>query len=144
MNRTDVHDSIWKFMQQRLNYNGDELEKFRRDPRWQKILQGLETVINKTIVFEVIKSHGCNVEHAVGDKFFFAAEGYMLAHKGPKKVCPYLMPAMTRMMAIIQERLYEGLDPRPFFYRGHCDDIGLDCGGWGEVLIEASILERNN
>jgi len=67
----------------------------------------------------------------------------MLAHKGPKKVCPYIMPSMARLMAVIQERMYEGLDPQPFFYRAHCEDVGLKCGGWGQVLIEVKIADRD-
>lgn len=59
--------------------------------------------------FEVHASQQRNIEHKEGDKFYFSPEGYMLAHKGSKKVCPYLMPAMARMMALIQERIYEGL-----------------------------------
>jgi hypothetical protein len=34
----------------------------------------------------------------------------------PEKICPALMPVMTRMMWLIQERIYEGLEPRPTFY----------------------------
>jgi uncharacterized repeat protein (TIGR04076 family) len=89
-----------------------------------------------------VESHGCNIEHKVGDQFLFAAEGYMLAHKGPKKVCPYIMPAISRMMWVIQERIYEGLDPRPYFSRGHCEDVGINCGGWGRVVVEAKIMAR--
>ena len=63
----------------------------------------------------------------------------MFAHKCPEKICPYLMPVMTRMMWLVQERLYEGLDPCPTFPVGGCDDVGLDCGGMGRVLIEAKI-----
>ena len=46
---------------------------------------------------------------------------------------------MTRMAAIVQERVWEGLDPTPLFYTGHCDDVGLDCNGLGRVVIEARI-----
>jgi len=135
-------EGIWKLMQRRLGYSDEELEKFINDPRNQKVLERAEALLDKTVIFEVVKSHGCNIEHKVGDQFPFAAEGFMLAHKGPKHVCPYIMPAMARLMWIIQERIYEGLDPKPFFYRAHCEDVGLDCGGWGQVVIEAKIVDR--
>jgi len=137
-----AEDAIWKFMQQRLGYSNDELEKFRQDPRNRKIMEKSSELLSKTVVIEVVESHGCNIEHKKGDQFIFSAEGYMLAHKCPKKICPYIMPAMSRLMWLIQERIYEGLDPRPYFYRGHCEDVGIECGGWGRVLIEAKIIDR--
>ena len=137
-----IDEKLWKHFQTHLGYNDVEMEIFRNDPRWVKILERSEDFLKKTVIFEVYESHGCNIEHKVGDRFYFSPEGYMLAHKGPKKVCPYILPAMSRMMWVIQERMYEGLDPRPYFYRGHCDDVGLKCGGWGSVVIEAKIVER--
>ena len=139
-----VDENVWKYFQSHLGYSDEEMKTFKHDPRWSKILEKSDNLLKKTIVFEVYKSHGCNVDHKVGDRFFFNPEGYMLAHKGPKKVCPYLMPAMARLMFVIQERMYEGLDPRPLFYRCHCDDVGLKCGGWGQVVIEAKIVDRGN
>jgi uncharacterized repeat protein (TIGR04076 family) len=129
-------------MQQRLGYNDEELEIFRNNPRNIKIMQRSGDLLSKTVVFEVIESHGCNIEHKTGDRFFFSAEGYMLAHKGPKKVCPFIVPAMARLLYVIQERIYEGLDPLPYFNRAHCEDTGLRCGGWGQILIETKIMDR--
>ncbi len=139
----EINENVWKFFQNRLGYTDAEIEDFKNDPRWQKILMRSNDLLGKTIIFEVIESQGCNIEHKVGDQFLFSPEGYMLAHKGPKKVCPYIMPSMARLMAVIQERMYEGLDPQPFFYRAHCEDVGLKCGGWGQVLIEVKIADRD-
>jgi uncharacterized repeat protein (TIGR04076 family) len=129
-------------VQERLGYSDDELEQFRKNPRNQKIMEKSGDLLSKTVIFEVVESSGCNIEHKKGDQFIFSAEGYMLAHKCPKKICPYIMPAMSRLMWVIQERIYEGLDPRPYFYMGQCEDVGLECGGWGRVLIEAKIVDR--
>jgi uncharacterized repeat protein (TIGR04076 family) len=138
----EIGGGIWRLMQQRLGYTDAELELFMNDPRNRKIMERAADLLGKTVEFTVVQSHGCNIEHKVGDKILFAAEGYMLAHKGPKKVCPYILPPMARMMWVIQERIYEGLDPKPYFYRGHCEDVGIDCGGWGRVVFEAKIVDR--
>jgi len=137
-----AEDVLWQFMQQRLGYSDAELHTFRSVPRNRKIMEKASDLMNKTVIFEVIESRGCNIEHKPGDRFIFSAEGYMLAHKCPKKICPYILPAMSRLMWVIQERIYEGLDPRPYFYRAHCEDVGIECGGWGKVLIEAKIVNR--
>lgn len=137
-----AENALWQFMQQRLGYSDAELNTFRSMPRNRKIMEKAGDLANKTVIFEVMESHGCNIEHKAGDQFIFSAEGYMLAHKCPKKICPYILPAMSRLMWVIQERIYEGLDPRPYFYRAHCEDVGIECGGWGKVLIEAKIVNR--
>ncbi|RJP81907.1 MAG: hypothetical protein C4522_04065 [Desulfobacteraceae bacterium] len=135
-------EAVWGFMQKRLGYTDQELLTFRNNPRNHRLIGKAGDLVGKTVIFEVVESRGCNIEHHVGEQFFFSAEGYMLAHKGPKKVCPYIMPAMARLMWVIQERIYEGLDPRPYFYKAHCDDVGIECGGWGNIVIEAKIVNR--
>ncbi len=141
-NSGSVSDGVWKMMQQRLGYSDEESEKFKNDPRNRKIMERAADLIGKTVVFEVVESRGCNIEHKTGDRFFFSAEGYMLAHKGPKKVCPFIMPAMARTMAVVQERIYEGLDPNPWFNHCGCEDVGIECGGWGRVVLEAKVVDR--
>ena len=56
-------------------------------------------------------------------------------------LCPFLMPPMSRIMWILQERVWEGLSPLPLFATGQCDDVGLKCNGWGKVIIEAKIMD---
>jgi hypothetical protein len=42
-------------------------------------------LLKKTIVVEVIDSHGCNSKHKVGDKLYFDAVGNLLTKKCPKE-----------------------------------------------------------
>ncbi len=142
MGSNEAIESFWGNIQTHLGYTDEELEQFKNNARNKKIFNKQEELLNKTVVFEVVESHGCNVNHKVGDQFLFSAVGFMLAHKCPKNICPYIMPPMIRMMAVIQERIYEGLDPKPLFSRGQCDDVGIDCGGWGRVIIEPRIVLR--
>jgi len=139
-----ISNDFWNFMQNRLGYNDEQMEKFKEDPRNHKVIQRGPDLVNKTVIFEVIESHGCNIEHKVGDQFVFSAEGIMLTHKCPKKVCPFILPQMSFMMFTIMERIYEGLDPLPLFNRGRCLDVGIDCGGWGNVIFETKIVDKED
>ncbi len=134
-------DGLWLAAQERLGLTDVQLQEMKDRPAWRKIMREkvISDLLRTNIVFEVVEAHSCNIEHKVGDRFLFNGEGYMLAHKGPEKVCPFLMPVMTRMMWLIQERIYEGLDPRPTFYFGDCDDVGFECGGLGKVRLETKI-----
>ena len=139
-----IGPEIWELMKKRLGYNDEEMGAYQNNPRNRKVLESAVDLMSKTVIFEVVKSRGCNIEHKAGDRFYFSAEGYMLAHKGPKKICPYIMPPMARLMWVIQERIYEGLDPKPYFYCAHCEDVGIDCGGWGCVNIEATVVDKKD
>ncbi len=128
-----------KQFQKILGYSDDQFKNFLQEPRNQKILSRIGDITKINIVFEVVKSEGCVVGHRVGEKFIFPRGGALDMRNSADRLCPFLMPPMTRLNWIIQERFWEGLDPNPLFYAGHCDDVGSDCGGWGRVVIEARI-----
>jgi len=71
----------------------------------------------------------------------FPNGGSMDTKNSSESLCPFLMPPMARIMWILQERVWEGLDPLPLYAVGQCDDVGLDCNGWGRVVIEARIMK---
>jgi uncharacterized repeat protein (TIGR04076 family) len=139
-----INENVWKLMQHRLGYTDQEMELFKNNPRNQKVMKAGPALVNKTIVVEVVESQGCNIEHKVGDKFYLGAEGFLLAHKCPKRICPFLMGTFARFTWAVQERVYEGLEPTPSFNFGHCEDVGLNCGGWGRVVVEAKVVDRDS
>jgi hypothetical protein len=68
----------WKFMKKRLGYTREEMRIFRENPRNEDVLSKAPEFFNKTIIVEVVDSHGCNSQHAVGDKFYFDGAGNFL------------------------------------------------------------------
>lgn len=144
MDDRHVDESIFAVVQERFGFTDEELRQFKNLSTNQKMLtnKAMTNLINTNVIFEVVASRACNTGHKVGEKIFFNAERGMLAHKGPEYICPFLMPVMTRVMHIVQDRIWEGLDdPLPSVVRvGGCDDIGVECGGVGRVLLEAKIM----
>ena len=55
-----VNEGAWKFIQQHLGYTDEELELFRSNPKNTDIVSKAPDLMNKTIVAEVVTSHGCN------------------------------------------------------------------------------------
>ena len=133
-----VDEGIWLAVQDRVGYTDEQLEIYKKHAFPHKILQNkvIENLLLTTIIFEVVESHNCNIQHKVGDKFYFNAEGYMITNKCPEHMCPFIMPYMSRMMWLIMDRIYEGLDPLPTFPFGHCDDVGVECGGMGKIRVQ--------
>ena len=143
MTNARVPEPLWQVMQERLGYDDEEMKLFRENPRNAEVLATGMDMAQKTIVFEVVESEGCNSEHRVGTRFFFTGDGNLLTKMGPSRICAFLAPAMAQAVFAIHELWYAGEDPNQLrFRRGGCFDVGVQCGGWGHVVIEARVLER--
>jgi hypothetical protein len=75
----------WAFMKRRLGYDDEEMKAFQQNPRNQEVVSKAPTLMNKTIIAEVVDSHGCNSEHKVGDKFYFDGLGNLITGLCPKE-----------------------------------------------------------
>jgi uncharacterized repeat protein (TIGR04076 family) len=139
----DIPDEMWQAMQSYLGYTNDELKVFRENPRNKDVLAAAPGLMNKTIVIEVVESHGCNSLHKVGDKLYFDGAGNLLTTRCPKKICIYALSAATSMIFAANELFYAGVDPNEMrFKRAGCFDVGVQCGGWGRIVLECSVQER--
>jgi uncharacterized repeat protein (TIGR04076 family) len=138
-----VDDRIWKVMQKRLGYSDTELQMFKGNPRNEEVLAKASVLMNKVIVLEVVESHGCNSRHLVGDKFYFDGAGNLLTERSPKKICVFALSNALMMIFTVSEMLYAGVDPNTMrFNRTHCFDVGLQCGGWGRIVLALHVEDK--
>lgn len=138
-----IDERQWKIIQRHLGYSDEEMKTFRENPRNEEVLAQASALMNKTIILEVVESHGCNSRHRVGDKFYFDGAGNLLTELCPKKVCAYSLSSALMMVFTANEMLYAGLDPNQIrFKRAGCFDVGLQCGGWGRIVLELRVEER--
>jgi hypothetical protein len=87
--------------------------------------------MNKTIVAEVVESHGCNSQHRVGDKL------------NPKRICIYALSTVAPLIFTTIELFYAGADPNEMrFNRTGCFDVGVRCDGWGRIVMEVRLEDR--
>lgn len=143
MEKEQVPEQVWTMIKKHLGYTDEEIELFKKNPRNAKVMATAPDMLNKTIVFEVIESEGCNSQHIKGTRFFFSGDGNLISKLAPPRVCAYIMPLMTQAIFGIQELWYAGIDPNELhFKRGGCFDVGVKCGGWGHVTIESKIVDR--
>jgi uncharacterized repeat protein (TIGR04076 family) len=135
-----IDERIWKIFQKRLGYSDDDMDTFRQDPRNEDVIAKGSDLMNKTIILEVVESHGCNSRHKVGEKFYFDGAGNLLTKKSPKKVCGYSLNSALMMVFAANEMIFAGVDPNEMrFKRASCFDVGLQCGGWGRVVLELKV-----
>jgi len=139
----NVDESIWHYMKEHLGYNDEEMKRFRENPRNADVLAKGQELLNKTIVVEVVESKGCNSQHKVGDKFIFDGAGNLLTKKNPKRICIYALAPVAQMIFATNELIYAGADPNKIrFKRAGCFDVGVNCGGWGHIVMEIKVEER--
>ncbi len=128
-----------------FNYTDEEFKEFINNSRNQDVLSKVTELLNKTIVIEVIEAKGCNSQHKKGDKLYLDGSGNLLTKLCPKKICVYALGQIDRLVYAAHELIYAGIDPNEMrFKRVSCLDIGLECGGWGNVLMEFSMVERGS
>jgi uncharacterized repeat protein (TIGR04076 family) len=139
-----MDERAWKTFQQHLGYNDEEMKKFRENPRNTDVLAKAPALMSKTIVATVVDSHGCNSEHKAGDKFYFDGAGNLITKLCPKRICIYALSSIAGLIFTSNELSYAGIDPNQMrFKRAGCFDVGVQCGGWGHIVLELSVEDRD-
>ena len=56
----------------------------------------------------------------------------------------YLISQLSIPVALINERLSEGLEPNDFHFMRYvkCLDAGVECYGYGEVMLKVEVISR--
>jgi uncharacterized repeat protein (TIGR04076 family) len=139
-----IDERTWKNFQQHLGYNDEEMEKFRENPRNEDVLTKSPGLMNKTIVIKVVESHGCNSQHKAGDRFFFDGAGNLITKLCPNRICIYALSSIASLIFTANELFYAGIDPNEMrFRRAGCFDVGVQCGGWGHIVMETNVEDRD-
>ena len=130
----------------RVGYDSDQLAKIGPDdPRRRHIENLARAAAQYSIVAEVVRARHCNSGYQEGDRLVLDVDGNFLTKLGPKRLCVYLASQLVVPVAVINERLSEGLDPNQFHFmhRVRCPDAGVECGGYGEVEMQVSVVARS-
>ncbi len=142
--RDKAWDAVkWKVMKSHLGYTDEQMKLFRENPRNEDVLSKAPALRGKTIVLEVVDAHGCNSGHKAGDKLYFDGAGNLLTKRCPEKVCVYALSAASPLIYASSELFYAGVDPNEMrFRRAACIDVGVQCGGWGRIVLELRVEDR--
>jgi uncharacterized repeat protein (TIGR04076 family) len=139
----DIDDATRHYIQKHFNYSDEEMEAFLESPRNRDIISKAPLFANKTIVFEVVDSQGCNSQHKKGDKLCFDGAGNLLTKLSPDRICIYALNAASGLIFAAGELLMAGVDPNEMrFKRTGCFDVGVKCGGWGRIVMEFRLEDR--
>ena len=133
----------WRFMKNRLRYNDEQMKHFKNNPKNKEFLSKAPYLMSKTIVAEVIDSHGCNSQHRVVDKFYFDGFGNLLTEHSPENICLYALNAIVSQIFAVTELLGANTDPNQMrVNRAACFDVGVECGEFGRIILEVKVIDR--
>ncbi len=135
-----ANKALWDIVQKQLDYNDDEMKLFRKNPRNESAVSKLPVLINMRFVFVVVESHGCGCKHKKGDALYFDGLGQLIPELSPKRICAFTISAVSQLIFTAQELVYAGVDPNEMrLNRVGCYDVGINCGGWGNVVLEIKV-----
>jgi len=130
---------------ERVGYAPSELARFQAgDPRIRHMDRLAKASAKHSIVAEVIQARHCNAGHRPGHKLVMDIDGNFVTKLCPPRMCVYLLAQLTVPVALINERLSEGLDPNEFHFlpRVRCLDVGVEDCGYGQVMVQVSAWPR--
>jgi hypothetical protein len=126
----------WTKFQQSMGYTDQELAEFKADPRRRRAAEALVEANRKTVVAEVVASHGCAAGFKCGDTIEVSAAGVVKS----TNVCLFVLAPMTIHAAMAYDRVMEGLDPDGMWFNHFsCQDAGFCNGSWGQVSFKVSV-----
>ena len=128
-----------------MGYTEGEMEQIPEgDPRLRQISKLARAAAKYSLQGEVVAARHCNSGYRNGDKFILDVDGNFVTKHCPPRMCVYLVSQMQIPVALINERLSEGLDPNQFHFMHYvrCPDTGVECAGYGEVMVRMSVIPR--
>ncbi|MFZ5449651.1 MAG: hypothetical protein ACOZFS_13545 [Thermodesulfobacteriota bacterium] len=128
-----------------VGYTETDLQHFQTgDPRVRQMERLGRAAARYSIAAEVVKARNCNSRYQAGDTFILDVDGNFITKFCPSRLCVYLVSQFAVPVALINERLSEGLDPNlfHFMHQVRCLDVGVECGGYGEVKLEIKVVPR--
>jgi uncharacterized repeat protein (TIGR04076 family) len=133
-------ETMLTFIKEMLGYSDAQWETWKSNPRNLKMAGNLMDVLKYKVVAKVTFSSGCGAGHKVGDRIVFGGDGTLLCRESPDRVCVGLLSPVNPIIGGVLDKICNGEDPTQMaFNKVHCIDVGVDHGGWGEVVVEVKV-----
>lgn len=135
------NEEFWKGFQAHVGYSDEELAAARNHPKKKSIPVMAGAIQNKTLIIEVVESHGCANGMKVGDRLYFTECG-RLDPKRSSPWCSHALESIPGMVNMFHTLLIKGLDPNDMYYDHYsCIDAGSKYG-WGQVIMKAYVIDE--
>ena len=134
-----VDEALLNTLKEMLGYTEAQWEIWKSNPRNLKVAENLPDFPKYKVIAEVTNSYGCAAGHKVGDKIV-CGPGSLLCKENPEQVCLGVLSPIIPLAWTVFEKICNGEDPTQIaFNKVHCVDVGVDNGGWGEVVVDVKV-----
>lgn len=139
-----VNEFMVDFCKGHLKYDNEEdIKLFMENKSNELIISKVPDIINKKIIIEITEAHGCASQYKTGDCFYFDMSGNLIEKKSPENLCIFALTPMGAMVKSLQELVIAGVSPAKLaFSKTGCSDVGVKCGGWGRIVMDARVEEE--
>ena len=87
----------------------------------------------------MVKATNCGYKPKIGDRYVFAPGGTIITEECTWPICVWALAPMLPFFYMYYDRILAGLDPNDCYMENiKCADIGVDCGGFGEIVLKIS------
>ena len=106
-------------------------------PKHQRLIERGEDFRKWRLVAEVLETRHCIAGLKKGDKYVFHGSGFLLPEETTcPKICLWAFASFVPFSFMLYDRIGQGEDPSEFWIdRIRCLDVGVERGGYGEVLF---------
>jgi len=140
-----LNKGILSMFRDYFNFTHNDIKTFKSNPRNLEMLSKVPKLMNYVFVVEILESKGCYNQQRTGDKYYFDGTGGLITEISAKRVCVHAMSALSKIIFAANELFYAGIDPDEMrFKRVCCTDVGVVCGGFGHIVMEFSVADRNS
>jgi uncharacterized repeat protein (TIGR04076 family) len=134
-----VDDTALKPLREMLGYTDAQWETWKSNPRNLEGAKGGLNFSKYKLVAEVVSAYGCGAGHKVGDKIVYLG-GNLSCKESSEQICSSLLLVISPCINVVMEKVFNGEDPTKIaFNKHHCPDVGVNHGGWGEVIVEVKV-----
>ncbi|MBI5249000.1 MAG: hypothetical protein HY912_05845 [Desulfomonile tiedjei] len=130
----------------RVGYTEADLEQFRNDDPRVRLMEKIAAAAARySIEAMIVQARHCNSGYKTGDRFVLDIDGNFISKLCPKRLCVYAVSQLAVPVALVNERLSEGLAPNEFHFMRHvrCLDVGVECSGYGGIMMKVSVISRD-
>ena len=139
--KDDAMKKRWQKYQEMTGYTDAELAVFRSFPQNVKALESSPLMASHEVVIEVIASANCMAEYKVGDTFRVDPFGFLIKDQSPPKLCTGAIFAFKPLIGYAWQAFFDG-STTIFHNTIKCPDVGVHCGGTGEITMRAHAVPR--
>lgn len=134
----------WRRFQNHMGYTQEEVKTLRSNPKYRRMVEDTPQFMTHKIVAEVVRSHGCHSQLKVGDRIVMNGNGQLIREECPERICIWALAPLAGVVNAVFERFAAHLDPNGLLFdKLHCQDVGLECGGWGQILMQIHVEGPN-